>query len=75
MSALKIMAKEQPSELAKLVGSLCPKQMEVDAPSLIVVATGVPRMGDVYEPRAPQIPAANPLPALPVKEGDDANDD
>ena len=66
------MAKEQPSELAKLVGSLCPKQMEVDAPSLIVVATGVPRAGEVYEPKAPQIPTAAPLPSLPAHEGDDA---
>jgi hypothetical protein len=71
-ACLKIMAVEQPSELAKLVGSLLPKQMEVDAPSLIVVATGVPLANDPG-PYGTTISAAkfpDQLPS-PVKEGDD----
>jgi hypothetical protein len=62
-AALKIMAVEQPSEFAKLVGSLLPKQTEIDAPSLVVVATGVPRHGESYAERPPRIPLAN-VPAL-----------
>src|SRR6516164_7542910 len=65
-AVLKIMAVEQPNELAKLVGSLLPRQQEIDAPSLIVVATGVPRAGEDYRDRAPQIPAV--VPALAPKD-------
>jgi hypothetical protein len=42
-------------------------------PSVVRIVTGVVRAGDIehYPDRAPQIPPAAPLPALPVKEGDD----
>jgi len=70
-AALKIMAVEQPSEFAKLVGSLLPKQQEIDAPSLVVVATGVPRWNDPgsYPNKPPQIPSAA-VPALAPREED-----
>jgi hypothetical protein len=71
-AALKIAAVESPVEFCKLVAALLPKQHEVEAPSLIVVATGVPRAGEYYDSKgAPQVPAAAPLPVLPAAEGDD----
>src|SRR5215472_9072442 len=53
-AVLKIMAVEHPSEFAKLTGTLLPKQQEIDAPSLIVVATGVPRGERLPGAMAPQ---------------------
>jgi hypothetical protein len=43
---LKIMAKEDPGGLAKIVASLLPREFESDAPTSITIVTGVHRAGD-----------------------------
>jgi hypothetical protein len=76
-AALRILAVEQPAMLAGLVAKVIPQAFDADMPATLHIVTGVVRAGDIehYPDRTPQIPPAAPFPALPVKEGDDANDD
>jgi hypothetical protein len=45
-NVLKIMAVEEPAKFAQLVGSLIPKDVGDELPSLQVIVTGVPRGND-----------------------------
>jgi hypothetical protein len=76
-AALKILAVENPGMLAALVAKVLPTAFDDEHPATLHIITGVVRAGDLehYPNRAPQVPPAVPLPVLPVKEGDDANDD
>ena len=55
---LKIMAKEDPSGLCKLTAALLPRDFGDEMPSMLIVATGVPRYGDplIGDDRPPRIP-------------------
>jgi hypothetical protein len=60
-AALKIMAKEQPSEFAKLTASLLPKEFSDEFPARITIVTGVMRAGDMVSAvTVPQIAAGVP---------------
>jgi hypothetical protein len=76
-AALKILAVENPAMLAGLVAKVIPQAFDADMPATLHIITGVVRAGEIehYPDRAPQIPPAAPLPVLPVKEGDNADDD
>jgi hypothetical protein len=71
-ATLKILAVENPAALAHLVAKVLPTAFDDDHPAVVRIITGVPRAGEIYEPKAPQIPTAAPLPSLPAHEGDDA---
>ena len=70
---LKIMAKEDPSGLCKLTAALLPRDFGDEMPSMLIVATGVPRYGDplIGDDRPPRIPmpiaAPEPEPKVVTK--------
>src|SRR6516225_11729903 len=68
---LKILAVENPAALAALVAKTMPQAFDDEHPATLHIITGVPRRGEDYDSRAPQVPPAAPMPALPVAEGDD----
>ena len=70
-ATLKILAVENPAALAAIVAKVIPQAFDDDHPAVLHIVTGVPRAGEVYDSRTPQIPPAAPAPALPVAEGDD----
>jgi hypothetical protein len=61
-AALKILAVENPAALAAIVAKVIPQAFDSDAPAVLHIVTGVPRAGENYEVRAPQVPPAVPLP-------------
>ena len=64
---LKIMAKEDPSGLCKLTAALLPRDFGDEMPSMLIVATGVPRYGDplIGDDRPPRIPMSVAAPEPP----------
>jgi hypothetical protein len=70
-ATLKILAVENPAALAAIVAKVIPQAFDDEHPATLHIITGVPRVGEDYDSRAPQVPPAAPMPALPVAEGDD----
>jgi hypothetical protein len=63
---LKIMAKEDPGGLAKIVAGLLPREFSDEFPTQITIVTGVVRHGEIA-PIVAQVPAT----PQPAHEGDD----
>ena len=66
-AVLKVLAIEDPASFAKLAQGLVPKEFIAEAPSMLVISTGVPRAINGIVP-ARQLPAA--APESPPREDD-----